>query len=133
MPHGNIFQRGSSKQNNVFIAGGTGITPFVSLFTDKSFAEYTNPVLHAGFRTSIHQLFENEIASGKKINNSFKTNIELQGENEILDIEKIYRENKSGTFFISGPPMMVTNFRNFLLKKGVEEIKIITENWEYTL
>jgi ferredoxin-NADP reductase len=50
LPFGDLFTQEHSKENAVFVAGGTGITPFLSLFTDKSCAEYLNPSLYLGFR-----------------------------------------------------------------------------------
>jgi len=36
LPYGDMFIKPHNKNNTVFIAGGTGITPFLSLFTDDS-------------------------------------------------------------------------------------------------
>lgn len=50
LPYGDIFQRGHDKKNCVFIAGGTGVTPFLSLFKSDEFNEYINPKIYLGFR-----------------------------------------------------------------------------------
>src|SRR5664280_2651995 len=50
LPYGNLFTQHHCKENTVFIAGGTGITPFLSLFTNAAFKEYKNPGIYLGFK-----------------------------------------------------------------------------------
>ena len=52
LPFGDLFQKPHEKENCVFIAGGTGITPFLSLFNDYSFVDYKNVNLYFGVRNS---------------------------------------------------------------------------------
>ncbi len=40
LPYGNFLSKLNTIENCVFISGGTGITPFLSLFTDKQFGSY---------------------------------------------------------------------------------------------
>ena len=130
MPYGDLFQRGHNLNNCVFVAGGTGITPFLSLFTDKSFNTYKNPVLYAGFRNVKYHIFKNELEKAKEINEEFLINIAYQDQSGVLDIEKIYNNNGDKTYFISGPPLMIKNFKNYLHNMGVKDSKIITDDWE---
>ena len=46
LPYGDLFSQEHNKTNTVFIAGGTGITPYLSLFTDQSFVVYEAPPTH---------------------------------------------------------------------------------------
>jgi len=131
MPYGDIFQRGHVKNNCIFIAGGTGLTPFLSLFTDTSFKGYEKPVLYAGFKNKNFNIFDNELNLAKNINKEFQVNIICENQKGILDINKIYQNQKEATnYFISGPPIMIKNFRNYLLQKGIKEINIVTDDWE---
>ncbi|MCX5790655.1 MAG: FAD-dependent oxidoreductase, partial [Elusimicrobia bacterium] len=50
LPYGDLFSSGPGTQASVFIAGGTGITPFLSLFTSQAFAAYRGPKLYFGVR-----------------------------------------------------------------------------------
>jgi len=131
LPYGDLFSQEHNKKNTVFIAGGTGITPFLSLFTDSSFTEYTNPVLYAGFRDETMNLYQDELDTAKKINTELILNIIYQNVNGILNIERILKENETNcSFFISGPPVMIKNFKQNLISNGVPENKVLTDDWE---
>ncbi len=137
MPYGDIFQKAYDKENCVFIAGGTGITPFLSLFTHKSFNEYTKPKIYLGFRSKEYNIYENELR--EICNNSYSScnsnklvqiSVFYEDIDGMLKIEDIYSENGNKTYFISGPPIMIKNFNNFLIDNGINEEKIITDDWE---
>jgi len=130
LPYGDIFQRGHDKKNCVFIAGGTGLTPFLSLFTDSSFGEYIKPVLFAGFRNVDYNIFKKDLIRAQEINQEFEINYIYQDKKGMLNIEEIYETNPNATFFISGPPIMIKNFKKFLIIHNVMEEKIITDDWE---
>jgi len=131
LPYGDLFTQPHNKQNTVFIAGGTGITPFLSLFNHSSFTGYTNPVLYAGFRSQSMNLYENELAMAQKINPKFKLIPVYEDSAGILDILKILDSaNKDASFFISGPPAMIKTFKQTLIAKGVAYNQILTDDWE---
>jgi NAD(P)H-flavin reductase len=130
LPYGDIFNRGHSLENCVFIAGGTGVTPFLSLFTDASFVTYKTPKLYLGFRSEKYDIFKEELALAKKTNINFEV-IEVNQDKEgVLNIEQIYNSNPGAVYFISGPPIMIKNFKNYLLEKQMPEKLVITDDWE---
>ena len=98
LPFGDIFQRGHEKTNCVFISGGTGITPFLSLFADSGFSEYIKPILYAGFRNIEYNIFNKELELAKNSNSQFEINIIYQNRSGILDIEKIYNNCKEKNY-----------------------------------
>ena len=131
LPYGDLFSQEHSKTKTVFIAGGTGITPYLSLFTDTSFASYSNPILYAGFRTEDINLYKAELEIAKKINSTLEVHLVYQDKDGILDIEKILNENTStSSFFISGPPIMIKTFKQVLISKGIPENQVLTDDWE---
>ena len=131
LPYGDLFTQEHRVENTIFIAGGTGVTPYLSLFTDGSFANYQNPVLYLGCRSESYHFYEEELALAKRINPTLKCFYCYQEKDGMLDIEKILSENPNATsFFISGPPVMITNFRKYLLEKGIGEDRIKTDDWE---
>ncbi|MCK6615667.1 MAG: FAD-dependent oxidoreductase [Ignavibacteriaceae bacterium] len=128
LPFGDLFQRDHSKENCVFIAGGTGITPFLSLFVHSSFAEFINPKLYLGFRAEHFNLYSEEL--NRSTNRSNKIKIFYENVDGMLDINTIYKENGSAIYYLSGPPLMLKNFKTELTKFGVQEKNIVTDDWE---
>jgi len=131
LPFGDLFTQEHSKSDTIFISGGTGITPFLSLFTDPVFAEYKNPKLYAGFKNNQLNLYENEINLAKEINPSFSYSYRYQDKEGIIDISEIVKSNSiNNTYFISGPPLMIKSFKEYLLANGSKENQIKTDDWE---
>jgi len=129
LPYGDLFTQPHNKTNTVFIAGGTGITPFLSLFTHNSFGEYLNPHIYLGFRTFAHNIYKEEL--GRSCNSSPSVQLFFEEESGIIDINKIIDENGSqANYFISGPPGMIKSFKQTLLNKEVSASNILTDDWE---
>lgn len=130
LPYGDIFQRGHNKNNCVFIAGGTGITPFLSLFNSDEFCSYINPKIYLGFRSKEYNIYEKELSEICN-NSSICMKLFYQDVDGILDIKSIFEENGLySTYFISGPPIMIKHFKKYLIESGVYENRIITDDWE---
>jgi len=133
LPYGDLFTQPHSKTNTVFVAGGTGITPFLSLFTHESFNEYINPKIYLGFRTKEFNIYSNELNSVKLRGNLVELSVTCfyQDTYGVIDIEQIYAENGiDSNYFISGPPLMIKLFKNVLIEKGVPSGNILTDDWE---
>jgi ferredoxin-NADP reductase len=131
LPYGDLFIEDHNKKNTVFIAGGTGITPFLSLFNDESFTQYSNPKLFSGFRNQSMNLYTNEINKAVEVNPSFMIKNYYEEEDGIIDVVDILDgAAEDSTFFISGPPEMITFFKKSLYTKGVGENQIRTDDWE---
>jgi ferredoxin-NADP reductase len=127
LPYGDLFSRFHNKSETVFIAGGTGITPFLSLFTHESFAEYVNPRIYLGFKSLPYNVYGNEL--GKL--NSRNTEIFYEDTDGLIDIDHILAENGINKyFFISGPPAMISYFKKSLISKGVMADRIVIDEWE---
>lgn len=130
LPYGELFTLPHSKANNVFIAGGTGITPFLSLFTDSSFTQYDKPVLYAGFRTQQMNIYTKSILKAKEINSSFEWYSFYEDTDGRLNIQNITEQSKQDSiYFISGPPEMIKDFKLFLMQSGVFPYNVITDDW----
>lgn len=129
LPFGDIFQRGHTFNNCVFIAGGTGITPFLSLFNSFEFRKYINPKIYLGFRSREQNLYTDEL---KRIqNDSVQIKYYYQSKDGIIDINKIYDEcSNQSTYFISGPTVMIKSFRSFLIDAGLKYVQVNTDDWE---
>ncbi|MDP3399236.1 MAG: FAD-dependent oxidoreductase [Bacteroidales bacterium] len=129
LPYGDLFTQYHNKTNTVFIAGGTGITPFLSLFTHVSFINYINPKIYLGFRSKEHNIYQPELDSMCNSHSFIK--IYYEDKDGILDIQNITDENcLDSSYFISGPPAMIKAFKQTLMLNGVDSMNIITDNWE---
>lgn len=126
LPYGDLFQQAHSKENTVFIAGGTGIAPFLSLITHESFQEYINPKIYLGFRNKAHNIYLAELNSVKLCVTTF-----YQDTEGFIDIERIFTENGTKcNYFISGPPAMIKSFKQTLIEKDVPGNNVLTDDWE---
>lgn len=131
LPYGELFELGHNKTNTVFISGGTGITPYLSLFNDSSFANYKSPILYAGYRNKDFNIYKTELEKASIINPEFRIYNLYEDRDGMLDIEKIYKENENKpSYFISGPPVMIKLFKQRLLSFGVLESNVFTDEWE---
>ena len=129
LAYGDLFDQPHSKVNTVFIAGGTGVTPFLSLFTHTSFNDYVNPKIYLGFRTHSQDVYSDELNDIK--NNSIVLKKFIENVNGIIDIQEILNENGvDSSYFISGPPTMIKSFKSFLITNNVSEENVLTDDWE---
>jgi len=129
LPYGELFTQGHDKERTIFVAGGTGITPFLSLFNDPSFKEYSKPVLFTGFRRRSLNFYEAELEKAKEINPSFSVKYYYEDQDGLIDTDNLL-SSTGQTFFISGPPVMIAFYKTALREKGVDLSKIKTDDWE---
>jgi ferredoxin-NADP reductase len=129
MAYGDLFTQTHLKENTVFIAGGTGITPFLSLFGHSDFEFYEDPRIYLGFKSKSYNIYNDQILKVK--NQSAFIRYYYEDQDGILDIDNIFEQNGSlRHYFISGPPMMIRTFRKKLMIHGVDPVNIKTDDWE---
>lgn len=127
LPYGDLFTRQHNKAGTVFIAGGTGITPFLSLFNHASFKEYADPHIYLGFRSEELNIYDRELKSVKP----YVPEISYENIDGPLDIRGIFSENgNTRDYFISGPPAMIKSFKNQLVSMGVPPGQVHSDDWE---
>jgi predicted ferric reductase len=130
LPYGELFQQDFFMQDVVFIAGGTGITPFLSLFTDNIFEKYISPKLYFGLRNIKYNIYEDELRNALIINPFFKIETKYEETDGYFQIDQIAKENAlNNIYFISGPQSMIRNFKERLHKLGVSLQNIKTDDW----
>lgn len=129
LPYGDLFTQPHNKTNTVFIAGGTGITPFLSLFTHESFNEYTNPRIYLGFRSKEYNIYHDEL--DRSCNSSKFVKYFFEDTDGLIDMQFILNNSPAtSAFFISGPPIMIKAFKQSLIANGVPANKVLTDDWE---
>ena len=127
LPYGDLFQQPHSKDCTVFIAGGTGVTPFLSLFSHHSFTQYVKPKIYLGFRTPEFNIYGEVL---KELPSDYLT-VYYQDVSGVIDINNIFKHNGvEVNYFISGPPAMIKSFKTELISRGVSKERILTDDWE---
>lgn len=129
LPYGDLFTAEHSKENNIFISGGTGITPYLSLFNDSSFSSYSNPKLFTGYKTRQMSFYGKELAKAKELNSSLEIVEFFEDINGRIDESSIMYDPAS-CYFISGPPDMIIYYKCVLINNSIPEENIITDYWE---
>lgn len=131
----------SVKSGVVFIAGGSGITPFMSAIRYAIAKELPNRIiLFLGNQNQEDIIFYNKL---KEINNRYdniqiintisETNPEWNEEKGLITknmIEKYVHLPLDFLWYICGPPMMNTAMKNILNEMNIPTEKIRTEPWE---
>jgi predicted ferric reductase len=131
MPYGSLFSANVEIAKHVFIAGGTGVVPFLSLFNSEIFKNYSNPCLYLGLKDSRHNIYFHELSNAADINPVFKICIFHEDREGLIDIDSVFRENGfDAIYYMAGPPAMIKLFSQNLLEKGVKISRIITDDWE---
>ena len=141
MPYGS-FTFPQNRFDKVFIAGGTGITPFLSYLTSEvDNKSLQNVHLFYGIRNDKLILFEDELDEYQNILKNFKvtyfiesnSNNILEYEHGPLNIDKILIKVKSvdeSEYYLSGPPKMIGLFYNDLVKMNIAKERIFIDAWE---
>lgn len=126
-PFGRFILDDSNLQSINFIAAGTGIAPFFSMY---EFSNKNNIKCNLIYS----ERTEEDIIGKKIIDDGFSNN--LSGKYVITSkdsrINKEFIENniiKSNLYFICGPPEFVNDIYDMLVELGVKEEKIKTERY----
>lgn len=147
-PFGNFVFNPENHKDAVFIAGGVGITPFMSAFRYAFDNDLTNKLtLLYSARTINSALFFEEIKQLESGNINFKAQFAITDEDvpaSILNAKKCFIDLKMiwaavdfdisrKDFFVCGPPAFMTAIKNCLKSMGVDDDKIHTEKFSMLL
>lgn len=143
LPYGD-FTFSDCRENIVLIAGGTGISPFISYLEyciDKNISK--NIILYYGIRSKelliLEELFKEcmsrikgfrvTVYNESVLDPSFQHFPCKKGR---LDISQILEETKEldPCYYLSGPHEMIISFRNYLLGQSVPVSSVIIDSWQ---
>jgi NAD(P)H-flavin reductase len=140
-PRGEIHSKKISESNfiPVFIAGGTGITPVRSILRDLDFKDIDKTIILFYANRSVETtVFFDEFVDMDKKKNSFRFIPILEESPKGIETEQgyfseeIFRKYVSDIsnhiFFVTGPPMMLSEAIKVLVSSGVPDEKIFIEN-----
>jgi len=121
----------------VLIAGGVGITPFLSLFGRLLAEKSDQPVkLFYGVRSAPLYLFGELLNRCEAELSAFSKTVYCEdgsatGRRGILDIDAIHASAPANAlFFLSGPPAMIAAFRTRLRELNIAENRVRIDDWE---
>lgn len=143
-PYGNFIIRTyihSAIDKIVVIAGGTGISPFLSFFRSGA-AIQDIPDMHVYWGVKTPEVFGIFPDMERSMNENSRIYLycEDTGINSaqniapgILPIKDIIKEQGDCAqclYFLSGPPRMINDFKEVLLENSVSQQNIIIDDWE---
>jgi predicted ferric reductase len=138
-----LFTINNKEKDLVFIAGGVGITPFISMIKNRMYSEKTNPskqniTIIYGTKTKDSLIFRNYLDSikekwFKKVYALSRQKIDEKGyENKRIDkeiIEKYVKNTSNSIFYICGPEEMKKDIIRYLKSLGVKKRDIVSESF----
>ena len=144
LPYGTFNFRGFSGKDVILIAGGTGISPFISFLEDlmESNDEYRSINLFYGVRERDLIIFEKNLEKYQQRIKNFKYKIFCENINNesdlllepgILPVRELVSHTISYTdpvYYLSGPKLMIESFEKELKYQGVNSEKIFFDKWE---
>lgn len=135
LPYGDFFF--APDRYLTLIAGGVGITPYLSLLKQRLEEKSAQAVMLCyGVRSADHYLFSDLIDRCEVDLPNFRRTVwcengSVPGQKGILDIDAIHAAAPDGSlFYLSGPPAMISAFKKRLLDLGVEIERIRVDDWE---
>lgn len=142
LPYGD-FTFDNQDDDFVLIAGGTGISPFIS-FLESSLCIHSNKQikLYYGVRNPQSIIFNSDLIKYQNDIKNFSCDLFVEKDGEfsgfhyhkgIIDIDLIFNNNYSNpniSYYLSGPVGMIKSFKTRLLIKGILPNKIIIDSWE---
>lgn len=127
----------------IFLAGGIGITPFMSMIADSDLQK-TGHRIHLFYsnRRPEDTAFLDQLEDVARRNANFrfiatmtemgKSKQQWNGERGFIDAQMLKRhlpDHNGGIYYIAGPPAMVAAMREMLIKAGVDEDDIRAEDF----
>jgi len=132
-PYGNFSYHNSKNKNQVWIAGGVGITPFLSMARSLSAQNKYNIHLFYAAEAMSDAVFLRELLAIRNyLFDSFETTIvnrQLSGFVSVDMIEQQIPDMTIQDYLICGPPTMMKVLKKQLLAKGVPDHAIHTEEF----
>jgi NAD(P)H-flavin reductase len=144
LPFGIFDFRDSINSSVILIAGGTGVSPFISFL--ESLADtpvpYKNLRLVYGVRDPELIVFDGFLSECSTSLPRFKLDIFCEKEEVhtpfkitkgIIPVDQIVGESiqlPDPVFYLSGPPAMILQFETSLKNAGIPENKVLFDKWE---
>lgn len=131
-PYGNFSYKNVTNKNQVWIAGGIGITPFYSMA--QVLEEGYNVDLYYSVKEADEAVYVKELEDIAAKNPNFKFNLWCANERGYISGDLIAKSSgdiKNKDLFFCGPPMLMENLKNQFVTIGVGIKGIHYENFSF--
>ena len=143
LPYGSFFFPDDGTEI-VLIAGGTGITPFVSFLEYAIDNKINSKIkLYYGVRSTEYLIFDSLLEECERKLNAFDYRVYMERDHSksksnqintgIIPIQSVINKNqhnKTTLYYLSGPQQMILTFREELMGNDIPENNIIIDKWE---
>ena len=133
-PHGEFSYLRSKGQKQIWIAGGIGVTPFISMAKEiLATKEFSREIIF--IYTSSEHFVEEEIFNElSRVNPNFKFiswDSKIRGKLSYKKIKEIVSDFSGYSFFISGPVKLKEEMKKNLNEEGIGKKRILEEDFEF--
>ena len=133
-PYGSFSFRNYSNKNQIWIAGGVGITPFLSMLRDLSQKDSDYKIdLYYSVREESGLAFKNEIENIALANKNLRVKFWVSKNEGFLNAEAIKNQTENSLnrdIFICGPGIMMSALKGQFLAQGMKKNQIHTEEFQ---
>jgi ferredoxin-NADP reductase len=148
LPYGEftIDTAAAASQDIVLVAGGTGLSPFLSYLRTMLDGSLNTRQIHLlyGIRSAAHLLCPKVLSACCSTIKGFGMDLyvetgadtmlsEVKQQEGMIQLNRILETGKTmadPAYFLSGPPMMIQTFRNGLAAAGISSKNIKVDEWE---
>ena len=133
LPVGDFKRHTENTENNLFVAGGSGITPLFSMIKTALFEEKTSKiVLFYAVKSADNIIFKDELtASQTQFSTRFEVKYFISGENRLSqnDIDTAVKKDKNLPTYICGPIELKNSVKQYLSNAKVPKENVYTEDF----
>ena len=131
-PYGHFSYKNIPNKNQIWIAGGIGITPFISM--SSNLEESYSVDLFYSVKEKSEAVYLNNMQSVMQKNNNFKLNLWLTSTNGYLNsgvVATLAKDLNNKDILLCGPAMFMESLKNQFVSMGVDVKKIHYENFNF--